>query len=101
VDGMPFIVTEWLEGRPLSERLLERPLSPPSAKALIDLALETCQILSETFQEESVWIETDPESIVLGESEQERQVTFWISPLRWLGEANTRGGLRPILEMAE
>lgn len=101
VDGMPFLVTEWIEGRPLSERLAERELSPPSAKALIDLALETCQVLSQTFQEESVWIETSTDSILLGPSGQERQVTFRISPLRWLGEDQSRKGLRSLLRLGE
>jgi hypothetical protein len=100
-DGMPFVVTEWIEGEPLSRRLAERPLSPPSVKALLDLALETCQVLSGIFQEECVWIETSTASIVLGPSGQERQVTFRISPLRWLGEDDSRRGLRSILHLAE
>ena len=101
VDGMPFIVTEWHEGDPLSERLKIRPLSPPSAKALADMALECSQILSDTFQEETIWIETHPLSIILGGAESDRKVTFWISPLRWLGSADERSGLRPIVDMIE
>lgn len=99
VDGMPFLVTEWLEGVPLSRRVAERPISAGSARVLADLAMETSRILSETFQEESVWVDTSLESIILGE-EDERQLTFWISPLRWLGHTESHG-LRPILEMVE
>lgn len=101
VDGMPFLVTEWHVGEPLSERLKIRPLSPPSAKALVDLALECCQVLSQTFQEETVWIETDPHSIILGGDASDRKVSFWISPLRWLGDAESRRGLEPIADMVE
>ena len=101
VDGMPFLVTEWLGGRPLAHRLQEKPLSPHSAKALIDLALETCQVLSETFQEECVWIETATSSILLNGHDEDRQVTFRISPLRWLGEDESRKGLRSLLRLCE
>jgi len=101
VDGMPFLVTEWHEGEPLTERLKIRPLSPVSAKALADLALECCETLSDTFQEETVWIETDPVSVILGGADSDRKVTFWISPLRWLGDAEARRGLQPIVDMIE
>lgn len=101
VDGIPFLVTEWHEGEPLAERLKIRPLSPPSAKALADLALECSQILSEAFQEETIWIETEANSVILGEASAERKVTFWISPLRWLGDADARRGLQPIVDMVE
>lgn len=100
-DGMPFLVTEWLGGSPLLHRLREKPLSPQSAKALIDLALETCQVLSEAFQEECIWIETATSSILLNGIDPERQVTFRISPLRWLGEDESRQGLRSLLRLAE
>lgn len=99
VDGMPFLVTEWHEGEPLAERLKIRPLSPPSAKALADLALECCQILSDAFGEETVWIETDPRSVVLGGPDSDRKVTFWISSLRWLGGSDSGKGLQSIAEM--
>ncbi|MCH7224763.1 hypothetical protein [Haloferula sp. A504] len=101
VDGMPFLVTEWLGGRPLAHRLQDKPLSPHSAKALIDLALETCQVLSEAFQEECVWIETATSSILLNGNDENRQVTFRISPLRWLGEDESRKGLRSLLRLCE
>lgn len=101
IDGMPFLVTEWVPGTLLSKRLEQTPLSPGSALALADLAIETSMALSETFGEEAIWIDTNPESIVLSEGNSERPVTFWISPLRWLGEANHRHGLRPLLEMIE
>ena len=100
-DGMPYLVTEWNDGKPLSERLLERPLSPISAKALADEALECCITLSETFQQEDVWIGTDPETILLGESDGDVQVTFWISVQKWLSGNSESNGLAPIVELIE
>jgi hypothetical protein len=101
VDGMPFLVTEWLEGEMLSERIKEGPLSPESVRALADLALETSQILSEAFGEEAIWVETDPTTVIVSDHDPARQVTFWISPLRWLGDPSARSDLNPLLEMVE
>lgn len=99
VDGMPFLVTEWVEGQRLSELLKERPLSPASTKALITHALEASQMLAVAFGEEAVWVETSPESIILpveGET-----LTFWACPLKWLGDPKQREGLLPLAKLAE
>ena len=99
VDGMPFLVTEWVEGQRLSELLKERPLSPASAKALVSHALEASQALSETFAEEGIWVETSPESVILPEAGG--ALTFWACPVRWLGDPRQRGGLLPLAQLAE
>jgi len=101
VDGMPFLVTEWLEGITLSDRLATRLLSPQSAKALADAALEASQVLSQALGEDSVWVETRTESIVLCEHDGEHHLSFWISPLRWLGRAEDSRSLRPLLQLVE
>ena len=101
VDGMPFLVTEWLDGQPLSQRLAERPLSPGSAKSLAQFALDACQLLSNLFQEEAVWIETATDTIVLVPQDPDRPITFWISPLRWLGQSRDRHGLGSLLQLVE
>lgn len=99
VDGIPFLVTEWVEGRRLSELLKERALSPGSTKALITHALEASIALAGAFGEEAVWVETSPEAIILpveGET-----LTFWACPLKWLGSPEKRGGLLPLAKLAE
>ncbi|MGE9269906.1 MAG: hypothetical protein ACQKBU_03810 [Verrucomicrobiales bacterium] len=101
IDGMPFLVTEWHHGDPLSARLLERPLSAASAKSLADLALDCCLALSATFGKESIWIETAPQAIILGATPSDRPVTFWISPMRWLSNGETGPSLKPIVDMME
>ncbi len=99
VDGMPFLVTEWVEGRRLSELLKERALSPASTKALLVHALEASTAVSAAFGEEAVWVETSPESIILPEDGE--TLTFWACPLKWLGSPEKRGGLLPLAKLAE
>ena len=101
VDGMPFLVTEWIDGEKLSDRLREGPLSSESVRGLADLAFEASRILSEAFGEEAIWVETDPSTIIVSEENPERQVTFWICPIRWLGDPSARSNLKPLLEMVE
>ena len=101
VDGMPYLVTEWIEGPRLSEHLKSQPLSPASVRVLLDQALEASQIMAAALGEEAVWVETAPEAVVLSEGEEGRGITFWISPLRWLGDAGARQGLLPLVELGE
>ena len=99
VDGMPFLVSEWVEGQRLGELLKTRPLSPGSAKALLTHAIEASRELSQVFDEEAVWVETTPDSVILpveGET-----LTFWICPIKWLSTAEQRGGLLPLAKLAE
>ena len=79
VDGMPFLVTEWVEGQRLSELLKTRPLSPGSTKALISHAIEASKELTRAFGEEALWVEAAPESVVLPADGE--VVTFWICPM--------------------
>lgn len=101
VDGMPFLVTECVEGPRLAEHLKERPLSPGSTKALLDHALEVSQVLAGVLGEEAIWVETAPEAVILSQSQEGRSVTFWISPMRWLGQAEERQGLLPLVALGE
>ncbi|WP_367870760.1 hypothetical protein [Luteolibacter sp. Populi] len=99
VDGMPFLVSEWVEGQRLGELLKSRALSPGSTKALLTHALEASKELSQVFDEEAVWVETTPDSVILpveGET-----LTFWICPIKWLSTAEQRGGLLPLAKLAE
>ncbi len=101
VDGMPFIATEWLEGVALSSILRQRPLSQPEAVVLLSHALEACEALSTVLGREGVWIETDPHVIIIGGEGTHRPVTFWISPLRWLGQTSGQKGFEPLVALTE
>lgn len=99
VDGIPFLVAEWVEGQRLSELLKERALSPGSTKALLTHALEASLVLAEAFGEEAVWVEASPEAVIL--PAEGDNLTFWACPLKWLGDPAKRGGLLPLAKLAE
>lgn len=101
VDGMPFIATEWIEGDVLGPILKRGPLPAEATVELLTQALEVCELLSDVLAEEAVWVETDPETIVLGNSESGRGFTFWISPLKWLGGDQQARGLDSIIVLTE
>ena len=101
VDGMPFIATEWIEGKQLQAYLETGPLAPEEAAKLLTRALEVCELLSEVLAEEAVWVETDSQAIVVGAEETGRRFTFSIAPLRWLGKHDGHHGLEPIVGLTE
>src|SRR5690606_34611751 len=77
VDGMPFLVTEWVEGERLSRRLEQRPLSAASTRALLGHAIGASRLLARVLGKDGVWVETAPEAVILSEGEGGRGVTFW------------------------
>ena len=93
VDGMPFIATEWVEGTPLQTFLERGPLAPAEATHLLSLAIDVCGQISQALGEEAVWVETDVHTIIVGAEENGRGITFWISPLKWLGKSDGQRGL--------
>ncbi|MES2437800.1 MAG: hypothetical protein V4584_01950 [Verrucomicrobiota bacterium] len=101
IDGMPFIATEWIEGTRLKYFIEDGPLTDEEATSLLTQALEVCQLLSEVLAEEAVWVETDLQAIVIGTEESGRNVTFWISPLKWLGKHDGQRGLESIITLTE
>lgn len=101
VDGIPFVVNEWIDGTPVGPMLESGPLAPQAAAELLSRALEVCELLSELLAEEAVWVETHPNAIILAGGEGGRGFTFWISPLKWLGAGMQPRGLESIIVLAE
>lgn len=101
VDGIPFIATEWVEGDPLHLVMNDEPVPAESAAKLVTQALEVCELLSHVLAEESVWIDTEVSSIVVGTPKSGREFTFWISPLKWLGGGGESRGLKSIVTLTE
>lgn len=101
VDGMPFIATEWIEGVSLQAFIERGQFSPEKASHLLTQALEVCEEISRVLGEEDVWVETDVHSIIIGAEGSGRGVTFWISPLRWLGKEDGQRGLEAIVSLTE
>ena len=101
VDGIPFIATEWIEGVSLQSLIARDPLPAHSATEVLTQALEVCEQLSQLLGEEAVWVDTDPQSIIVGSSHSGRGFTFWLSPLTWLGDGAKSRGLAPLLALTE
>lgn len=101
VDGIPFIATEWIEGTVLEPVVRHGPLPAEAAVELLSQALEVCELLSHVLAEEAVWVETDLNTIVLGDEASGRGFTFWISPLKWLGGNEQARGLDSIITLTE
>lgn len=101
VDGMPFVVTEWIDGESLLRKLQAGPLHSREAIDIIMRALEVSEVLSQLVTEEAIWVETDVASIVESPGANGRGVTFWISPLKWLGHDDDRRSLKPIVQLTE
>lgn len=101
VDGMPYIVTECVEGTPIGPLLGGQALPAPVATELLSLALEVCELLSHVFAKEAVWVDTAPDSIILGNEASGRGFTYWISPIKWLAADKQPRGLGPLVALTE
>lgn len=101
IDGIPYIATEWIEGKPLSTIIEQGHLSDEDATRVIICALEVCELLSHVLAEEAIWVETDPRTIIIGNEASGREITFWISPLKWLVGDEQARGFDAIIDLAE
>lgn len=101
VDGMPYLVTECVEGDPVGPLLRSQTLPAPVAAELLTRALEVCEVLSQVLAGEAVWVDTDPDTIILGSEPGGRGFTFWISPIKWLGADNQPRGLGSLVTLTE
>lgn len=101
VDGIPFLVTEWVEGDSLQAHLEQGAIPADVVTALITQALEVCELLSHVLAEQAVWVETDTSTIIVSSPESGRGFTFWISPLKWLGGSDESKGLESIVTLTE
>ena len=101
VDGMPFIATEWIDGSTIQSYLEQGPLSSAETMHMVSQALEVCEEISKVFGQEAVWVETDVHTIIVGAEASGRGVTFWMSPLKWLGKNDGQRGLDAIVSLTE
>ncbi len=101
VDGMPFIVTEWIPGAPLQQFIERQPLSPAEGIGLLTRLLEVCELLSKLLAEEAVWVETSLQTIIVGEASTGRGITFWVSPFKWMADGGERRDLDSLITLTE
>jgi len=101
IDSIPYIATEWVEGDTLQSIIERGPLPPEVAAVLLTQALEVCEFLSKAVAEEAIWVETDLQTIVLGNEATGRSFTFWNSPTKWLGRNEQSRRFATIATLAE
>lgn len=101
VDGIPFLVSQWIDGASLGAVLGNEKLDPGLVIDIIRLALEVSAVVSHLLGEEAVWVDTEIGSIVVGTEESARGFTFRLSPLKWLGPQTGGKNLSSVVALAE
>jgi hypothetical protein len=101
VDGIPYLVTEWIDGTLLTTLLEERDFEPEAAIELLDRAMELCEAISAKLGVEAMWLETTAAMVVLDGAADGRGFTFGLSPIRWLVETGDRRSLMPLVGLTE
>ncbi len=101
VDGVPFLVTEWVEGEPLSAMMESGDLPAEAAFELFNEALTLCEALSLKLGSEALWVSMLPDLIVRDSGRDSRGFTFAISPNRWLVDTRTRRSLKPMANLLD
>ncbi|MEK7950702.1 hypothetical protein [Luteolibacter soli] len=95
VDGIPFLVTDWVGGDTLGSFTQGKSLEAASVKDIVEVALKASQEISRVLGHEMLWVGCSEDSLIIPESG--RGITFWVEPLASL---NFRG-LQPLAELAE
>lgn len=101
IDGVPFLVTRWIEGEPLVKHLENGSLNPADVGQLLGIAIEVSIVLSHILGEEAIWVETSVGSIVVGDPLEGQPFTFWMSPFKWLGGDASSRGLTSLVTLGE
>lgn len=102
IDGMPFLVSEWVEGSSLQSAIAGGgSMTTAQALLVLDQALEVCELLGEVLGQDAVWLELDVRTIIVAADGVGRGVTFWIAPLRVLGKTDHSRGMTPFITLTE
>jgi hypothetical protein len=101
VDGIPFIVSEWIEAESLLSRLSFQPSNPTETARIIALVLELSERLSSVLAEDGIWVETELDSIVTRAENGSQNFIFRVSPLNWLGHGSEARNLDSVILLTE
>ena len=101
VDGMPYLVTEWIDGVSLAEALGDQTMDPNMIIGLIRQALDVSMVLSNSLENEAVWIDVTPESIIVSNPEENPSFSFRLCPFKWLGIRSSQKDLTGIADLVE
>jgi len=100
VDGIPYIVTQWIDGLSLSEAVSGGEPDASLAVEWIMQALEVSELLSHVLTQQSIWVETNSDTVLIADERDGFRASFQISPLKWLSGSHEPSFL-PIVELAE
>ncbi len=98
-DGVPYLVTEWIDGQPLTSMLNGQAMEPAQVMDIARRALEASILISKALGKQAVWVDTSPNSIVV--DHRDRGFTFWICPFKWLGTHAKHKDIGSIVTLAE
>lgn len=101
VDGMPYLVTEWIDGASLADVLEIHSIDSNMIIGIIRQALGVCIALSNSLENEAVWIDTNPESIILSNQREKPSFSFKLCPFKWLGIRSSQKDLTAIADLTE
>lgn len=101
VDKIPYVVTQWMEGDTLSVVIKRENIEIPRAIDMIRSALELSIVVSKLIEKDAVWIDTNPDSIIVSHDDNARKFTFTLCPFKLLGMSGKGADLKPIISLAD
>lgn len=100
-DGMPYIVSPWVEATPLQSLLSQGPLPKSNASRLVCKAMEVSDLISGLLAEEAIWTETDIDAIAVVPGEGQPDYLYWVSPMLGLTRYKNSRDLSAIADLTE
>ena len=100
-DGMPYMVTEWIDGTSVQSFAERGKIDPGDFVNLVGKVLEVSELLSVALGKHGVWIETNLHMIGVGGPASGREIIFWITPMKWGGLEAAGGGLECLVGLIE
>jgi len=105
VDDMPYLITRWTGGSPLSDLLAnEELLDSGFARHILHQLLDTASAISESLGKEGQWLEASLESIMVRPPRDEGApptALFWLYPLAWLRASDPANDLMGLADLGE
>ncbi len=101
VNNMPYLASDWIEGISLHELTASIPLSTSEVIYIIHQALDVCKFVSKILGKETIWVETDIQTIFRVVRGDEYGVVFWLDPLKCLDLKGSQSGSQILANFTE
>ncbi len=99
VDGIPYLVTQGMDGLHLADFFSAGPITPIQGRELAESALEIMEIIEQRFGTGADWLVLKAEHVdVCNNGEFFR---FAVDPMKWLGLKKSQGGVRELAILVE